>query len=83
MVGDDFGKFLLDIFGAFRFTTKTGQNMGSLLEIALPDEVTRGLGKKEETNTKDQGPEHLDSNGNAIRASIAAVLGAIIDARSQ
>ena len=70
MVGDDFGKFLLDIFRSFGLTTKTGQDVGSPLEIALLDVITRRLGKEEETSAKDQGPEHLNGDGNTVRTRV-------------
>jgi hypothetical protein len=63
--------------------TETGQDLGSLLEVALLDVVARRLGKEEETTGKDHGPGHLNCNRDSVRASIRSVLGAIVDARSK
>jgi len=50
VVGDNLSKFLLDEFRSRWFPTETGQGNGSLLEIALLDEVTRRFGKRSKTS---------------------------------
>jgi hypothetical protein len=62
---------LLNKLGSFGFTTKTGQDVGSLLEIALLDEITRRLGKEEETGSKNDGPEHLNRDWEYGRSRIS------------
>ena len=57
--------------------------MCGFLEVALLDEITRGLGKEEETRCENDSPEHLDGNRDTVGASIFSILGAIIDARSE
>lgn len=83
VIGDDLCEFLLNKFGAFWFTSETGQDVCGLLEIALLDEITRGLGKEEKSGCENDSPEHLNSNRDTVGASIFSILGAIIDARSQ
>lgn len=58
-VGDDFGEFDLDEFGVSGLTTKTDEGVASLFELSLLDEVTRGVGKEEETGGKDETPCEL------------------------
>jgi len=57
--------------------------MGSFLEVALLNVVTRRLGEEEETTSKNKSPEHLDGNWDSVRASVHSVLGGIVDARSK
>ena len=83
VISDDLSEFLLNIFGALRFTTETGQDMGGFVEVTLLDEITGRLGKEEEASSKNDSPEHLDGDWDTIRTSIVSVLGAIIDARSE
>jgi len=40
-------------------TTETDEGVASLVELALLDEVTRGVGKEEETEGKDSSPCEL------------------------
>jgi len=40
-------------------TTETNEGVASLVELALLDEVTRGVGKEEETEGKDSSPCEL------------------------
>ena len=47
------------------------------------DIVTGGLGEHEETAAEDESPQELDGNGDAVRARVRAVLGTVVDARSE
>jgi hypothetical protein len=83
IVSYDLGKLLLDVLGALRFTSETGQDMCRLLEAALLDKVARGFGQEKETDGKDDGPKHLNSDRNAVRSSIVSVLSTVVDARGK
>jgi hypothetical protein len=80
VVGDNLSELLLDIVRVGGLVTDATKHLGGLGEIALADEVTGRLGKEEETNSKDDGPDELDGDGNAVRARVGAVLSAIVDA---
>jgi hypothetical protein len=70
-------------FGDHEILTETAQDVGSSLKVALLDIETRRLRQEEETNGKDDSPQHLDGNGDSVRASIHSVLGAIVDTGSK
>lgn len=83
VVGDDFSQFSLNKLGSLWFTAKTGQDLNGLVELAFLDEITWRLGEEEETNGKNDGPEHLNRNWDTVGARISAVLGAIVDTGSE
>ena len=83
VVGNDFSQFLLDVFGSLRLATKTGKDLGGLLEVALLDEVTWGFWEQQKTTTEDESPEDLDGNRDTVRSAVSSVLGSIVDARSE
>jgi hypothetical protein len=73
------GKFL-DKCGMVNIqTAKTGERFGGTGTITTFDEITRCLRKDEHACNKNNGPRKLDSDWNAIGASIVAVLGGIVD----
>lgn len=74
MVGNDFRKLILNVFGVGRLATNAAKGMGSLVELALLDPVTGRLGKQSKTGSKDDSPEELNSDWDTVRASIAALL---------
>jgi len=80
VVGDDFGQFLLDVLRSFWLTTELGQDVDCLVEVSLPDIVTRRLGEQEETGSKNDSPQHLEAHWDTVGAGIESVLGAIVDA---
>lgn len=57
--------------------------MRSLVELAFLDEITRGFGQEQQASSEDERPEHLNSNRDAVRARVIAVLGGVVNARSQ
>ena len=64
-------------------TSKTCESVGSTIETATLDEVTRRLWEQEETATKDYSPEELDGDWNAVRAGVATILSGVVDARGE
>ena len=82
-VGIDLIELLLDEFRVLGLVTDAGEGGTSLVLLALADEVTRRLGEQEQTSSEDQSPEQLETDGNTVGAGIGAVLGSVVDARSQ
>lgn len=82
-VGDNFGEFDLDEFRVSGLTTETDKGVASLLELALLDEVTRRVGKEEETGSEDDSPCELDTDRNAVSSSVRSVLGEVADDRGK
>lgn len=80
MVGDNFGQFRTDIFRVCRLATDTGEHLSSLLKPALLDEVAGRFGQHKQTTSQNDGPQHLESNWDAIGAGVIAILGSIINA---
>lgn len=83
VVGNNLGQFLFDVIRVLRLTSHTRQDVGGLFELVLAHKVTRRLGKNEQTNGEDQGPEHLQRNGNSVRPGVRAILSTVVDAGSQ
>lgn len=83
MVRDDFCQLVLDELRLDRLTPEAGQGAGGLVEFALLDEESRGLGKEEETGSEDDSPEQLDCDGDSVRAAVVSVLGGVVDSRRQ
>jgi hypothetical protein len=64
-------------------TTKTDENVASLLELALLDEVTGGVGKEEETTTEDESPSELDTDRDAVSSRVGTSLSEVADDRGK
>jgi hypothetical protein len=79
LVGNDLGKFDLDVLRLARLATKATESIGGSLDVASLDKVTGRVGQEEKTNTEDQAPGELDGDGNAIGTGVIAVLGRIHD----
>ncbi|KAI3487308.1 hypothetical protein L1887_48893 [Cichorium endivia] len=58
-----------------------GERLGSLLVVALLDEPTRGFGKNEEETAKEDGKGKLDTDRDAPRARVVAVLRTVVGER--
>ena len=83
VVGNDLGKLILNVGRVARLVANGGEAERGLLEVALLDPVTRRLGEEEQTRAEDEGPEELNTDGDAVRAGIKAVLGAVDDATGE
>ena len=80
MVGDNLSKLILDVLGVHGLTTDTGKSGGSLVKLALLDPESWRFRQKRKANSKNDGPEKLDGNGNSVRSSVTAFLGRVDDA---
>jgi len=80
VVGDDLGELVLNVGGLQGLVAKAGKGLGGLIELALAHEEAGGLGEEEQAGSEDDSPEHLQADGNAVRAGVGAVLGAVVDA---
>jgi hypothetical protein len=65
------------------YTTDLHQSLLGLIWPAALDEVTRRVGKAGDATTQDKTPGELETNGNAVLASVTAVLYAVVDAGSE
>jgi hypothetical protein len=90
LVGNDLSKLVLNhgpVLGSIVAgrvnATNLHQSGASLLGLAALDEVTRGVGQAGNTTTKDQTPSELDTDRNAVLASVATVLDSVVDAGSE
>lgn len=83
LVGDDLGKFNLDVLRVLGLTTKTGEGIRRLGELALLDEITRRVGEEEKAAAEDDGPDELDSDRDAVVGGAGVILGGINHARGQ
>ena len=81
VVGDDFGKFLLDVLGLGGLSADTGQDSSGFVELTLDNEVSWRLWEHEETSGEDDSWDQLDGHWDAVGAAVEAVLGSIVDAR--
>lgn len=80
VVGDDLGKFILDVLGVEGLATHAAESVGSLVELAFLDPVTRRLGQQSKTNGQDDSPKKLHGDGDTVGSSVAAVLGGVYNA---
>ncbi|KAI2255605.1 hypothetical protein LOZ10_005651, partial [Ophidiomyces ophidiicola] len=83
VVGDDLGELLLDVLGVDGLAAEGGEGGLGAVEVVLLDEVAGRLGQQEEADGEDEGPEHLQGDGDAVGAGVGAVLGAVVDARGE
>ena len=81
LVGDDFSKLNLDVFGVCGLSTKPAQGRGSLVESTTLDEVTWGVWQEEKATTQDETPGELDTDGDTVGATVSAILGGVGNAR--
>lgn len=82
-VGDNLGKLDFDELRVSGLSTKTDEDVASILELALLDEVTGRIGEEEETGGKDGSPGELDTDGDAVSARVGSVLGKVADDRGE
>jgi len=82
-VGVDLVQLGLDEVGVLGLVTDTGKSLAGAVLLALVDVITRGLGEEQKTRSENQGPQHLETDGNAVRARVGAVLGTVVNARGQ
>ena len=83
LVGNNLRKLSLDVVRVARLATESGQGIASSLNVTTLDEVARRVGKEEETTSKDNTEDELDTDGDAVRGSAFDVLGTVVDARGQ
>jgi hypothetical protein len=80
VVGNDLSKLVLDVLGVKRLTTDATKGRSSLVELALLDPVTGRFGEKSKTDSEDDSPKELNSDGDTVRSSVAAFLGGVDNA---
>lgn len=80
VVGNDLSEFILDVLGVDRLATDTTKRLSGLVELAFLDPVTGRFGEESKTGGKDDSPQELNGDWDAVRTSIAAVLGGIDNA---
>jgi len=83
LVGNNLGKLGLDVLRVGWLTTQAAKSITSLLNATTLDEVTWGVWKEEKTDTKNKTEDELDTDWDTVRASVRAVLGGVVDARSE
>lgn len=79
-IGDDLSKLVLDVSRVTGLVADTGESDGGLLDVTLVRPETGRLREEHETATKDDGPEELDTDGDAVRAGVEPVLSGVDDA---
>lgn len=78
-VGDDLAQLGLDVVRLDRLAAKAGKDAGGTVDVATLDEVARGLGEEEKSDTEDESPRELDRDRDAVGASVRAVLDRVVD----
>jgi len=77
MVGNNLSKLVLDVCRIDRLSTNASQSLGCLLKLALLYKVSWRFGEDGKTDGQDEGPEKLNTNGNAVGSGIVAVLSGV------
>jgi hypothetical protein len=80
LVGNNLGKLGLDVLAVGGLTTESGERGAGLFDATALDEVSRGVGKACNTDSKDNTPGELDADGNAVLAAVTTVLDSVVDA---
>ena len=84
LVGNDLSELKLDQAGEVSVrgvdTTDLHQGLASILGAATLDEVARRVGQAGDTTTENNTPGELDTDRNAVLASVTAALDAVVDA---
>jgi len=75
----DLSEFILDGRVVGRKASQRRQCLGSLLLLALLDEVSWGLRKEQHAAEEDESPSELDSDRDTIRPSVLSVLGSVVN----
>lgn len=65
-VGDNLGELGFDVLGGRFLTTETNENITSLVELALLNEVTGRVGQEEQSTTENKTPGELDADWDAV-----------------
>jgi hypothetical protein len=79
VVGHDLAELLDNCRVVGRESAESGERLGGPLWLAALDVHARSLGQEKHTEEDDQGPEELDGDGDAVAASVIAVLGGVVD----
>lgn len=83
MVCDDLCQLIDNELGILRLATDIRKRLRGLLQLALLDEVARGLWEYGQPDRKDDGPQELYGDWDPIASCVVAVLGSIDDAVGQ
>jgi hypothetical protein len=82
-VGDNLSKLELDVLGVSGLTTEPSEHLSSLLDVSVLNIEPGGIGKEEQSDTKDKTPSELDTDGDPVGTAIVAPLGGVGDARGE
>lgn len=77
VVGNDLSKLILNIFGFDRLATNRGKGLCCVIEPVFLDIVTRRLGEEEQSESKNESPDELDADRDAVGSGVIPVLGAV------
>lgn len=83
LVGNNLSQLDLDVLRLGGLAAEARQGVGGPVKTTTLDIVTRGVGQKQQTTAKDGAPNKLETDGNAVGASVAKVFGAVDDARGE
>ncbi|KAH3674048.1 hypothetical protein OGATHE_002028 [Ogataea polymorpha] len=79
VVGHDLGEFFLNVVGIDRLAPKSGEHLCSPVKLALEDVVSRRFWEQDESDSKNDGPDELQSNRDSVGAGVVSVLGAVVN----
>ena len=80
MVGHNLRQLRLHELRVPRLPAQPAQHLRRTLELPALDKVPRGLRQEEQPRAQDEGPQHLQRDGDAVGAAVGVVLGAVVDA---
>lgn len=79
VISGDFGQFFQQSGVLNVESSKLGEGLGSLFGLALLDVPAWSLGQENATDEDNDGPCELHSNRNAVRSTVVALLGCIVN----
>lgn len=81
-VGDNFGKFDLDVFRVFGLVMEVSESIGGGGKVGFFDKVMGRVGEYYEIISEDDGLEELDGNGNVIWVSVGFIFSGVYNVSS-
>lgn len=79
MIGNNLSKFVLDKIARDVLPAKSRQGVRGAFKLPFANVEPRRLGKKRQATGKNQGPYHLNGNGDPVGATVGTVLSYVVD----
>lgn len=83
VIGDKLSQLVFHVLRVGRLTAKLAERASSIVEAVALDVPARRVGQEEKSKAENEGEDPLHGHGDAVRTSVHAVLGGIVNDGSQ